>query len=151
MRKRRLRERTFKRVSFATTLAGVVLMAIGLQQGLLSGRWILAAALFVAGVALALSSTLLEIEPEPGFTITLYTREGCALCDAARSFLASKQREYDYDVWEVDVDHDAEALARYSDWVPVAVADGEELFRAAPDYVRLEQRLRRMADARVRR
>jgi hypothetical protein len=166
MQKRRVRERTFKRLAFASTLVGVIVMAIGLQQGLLSGRWILAGLLFLLGGAIALSSVMLEVVPEAGFVVTLYTRQECSLCDAARAFLVGKRREYDYDIWEVDVDKDAAAGARYSDWVPVAVVaqpktsrasthagavDGEELFRAVPDYVRLEQRLRALADARLRR
>lgn len=151
MRKPRLRERSFKRLAFATTLVGVLLMAVGLQQGVAAGRWLLALALFVGGGAVALASALVEVVPEAGFTITLYTREGCTLCDAARAFLVGKKAEYDYDLWEVDVDKDPLALAKYGDWVPVATVDDEELFRAMPDYVRLEARLRALADARVRR
>jgi glutaredoxin len=151
MRRRRVRERTFKRVSFATTIGGVLLMAIGLQAALVAGDAILAGALLVAGAALALTSVFLEPAAEAGFTVTLYTREGCTLCDAARAFLVGKKAEYDYDLWEVDVDHDKAAGAKYSDWVPVATVKDEELFRLAPDWPRLEGRLRELADARVRR
>lgn len=151
MQKPRLRERQFKRLAFATTLAGVVLMAIGLQQGLTAGRWWLTLALFVGGGAVALSSAFFELIPEAGFTITLYTREGCSLCDAAQAFLAGKKAEYDYDLWLVDVDKDALAGAKYSDWVPVATVGDEELFRLQADYPRLEARLRALADKRVRR
>lgn len=146
-----MRERTFKRVAFATTILGVVLMAVGLQQGLTAGRWLLALALFVGGGGVALSSVVMEIVPEAGFTVTLFTRKGCTLCEAARAFLVGKKDEYDYDLWEVDVDDDPLAQAKYSDWVPVATVKDEELFRLAPDYPRLEARLRALADARVRR
>lgn len=151
MRKLQLRERAFKRLAFATTLGGVVLMAVGLQQGLAMGRWWLTLALFMGGGAVALSSVLFEIVAEAGFTVTLYSREGCSLCEAARAFLVGKKAEYDFDLWEVDVDHDALALAKYGDFVPVATVGEEELFRFAPDYPRLEARLRELADARVRR
>ncbi|HWH09156.1 MAG TPA: glutaredoxin family protein [Candidatus Thermoplasmatota archaeon] len=126
-------------------------MAVGLSQGLLAGRWLVALALFVLGGAVALSSVLVEVEPEAGFVVTLYTRQGCSLCEAARDFLVGKKAEYDYDVWEVDVDKDPDANARWSDWVPVATVGDEELFRLAPDYPRLEARLRALADARLRR
>lgn len=151
MRRLRLRERTFKRVAFASTVAGLVVMAVGLSQGLLAGRWLAALVLFAAGGALALLSVFTEVEPEAGFVVTLYAREGCSLCEAARAFLVGKKAEYDYDVWEVDVDKDPEALGRYGDWVPVATVGEEELFRLAPDYPRLEARLRALADARLRR
>ena len=146
-----MRERTFKRVAFATTIVGIVLMAVGLQQGLTAGRWLVALVLFVGGGAVALSSVVMEIVPEAGFTVTLFTRQGCTLCEAARAFLVGKKDEYDYDLWEVDVDQDPLAQAKYSDWVPVATVKDEELFRLAPDYPRLEARLRALADARVRR
>lgn len=151
MRKWRVRERRFKRIAFATTVVGIVVMAIGLQQGLTAGRWLLALALFVGGAAVALSSALMEIVPEAGFTITLYTREGCSLCEEAQAYLAGKKAEYDYDLWLVDVDQDALAHAKYSDWVPVATVGEEELFRLQADYPRLEARLRALADRRVRR
>lgn len=154
MWKFRLRERAFKRVAFASTLLGLVLMAIGLQQGLVEGRWVVTLGLVVAGGALALVSVVVEVVPEPGFVVTLFTREGCTLCDAARAFLFGKRAEYDFDVWEVDVDRVVDGgvtLAKYSDVVPVALVGEEELFRLAPEYVRLEARLRALADARLRR
>ena len=152
MRRLQMRERSFKRVAFATTLGGIVLMAVALQRLLLAGDWVLFLVLFAAGALLALLSVVIDIVPEPGFTVTLYTREGCSLCDAAKAFLVGKKEEYDFDLWEVDVDRDEEAHRRYSDFVPVAtVGKGEELFRLAPDYPRLEARLRELADRRVRR
>lgn len=152
MRKLRMREREFKRLAFFSTLAGIVLMAVGLQRLLTAGAWIQFLVLFLVGGALALLSTVIEIVPEPGFTITLYTRQGCTLCEAARDFLVGKKAEYDFDLWEVDVDRDPAANALWSDWVPVAVAGkDEELFRLAPDYPRLEAKLRELAERRVRR
>jgi hypothetical protein len=151
MRKLRLRERAFKRVAFASTLGGIVLIAIGLQRLLTAGAWLQFLVLAALGVAVALVSVVIELVPEPGFVVTFYTREGCSLCEAARAFLVGKKQEYDFDVWEVDVDQDAAAGARYSDWVPVATVGEEELFRLAPDYPRLEARLRALADVRLRR
>lgn len=145
-----MRERAFKRFAFATTLAGVVVIAIALQRWLVGGWGPGAGFLALLGGILALASVFVDVVREPGFVVTLYTREGCSLCDAARAFLVGKKSEYDFDVWEVDVDQDASA-ARFSDYVPVATVTGEELFRLAPDYVRLEARLRELADRRLRR
>ena len=147
-----MRERAFKRLAFFTTVGGLVLMAVGLGQLFLpEGRFVVFLPVFLAGLALALVSVVVEPIPEPGFVVTLYTRQGCTLCEAAQAFLAGKKDEYDYALWLVDVDQDEAAHARYSDWVPVAVVnDKEELFRLAPDYPRLEARLRALADRRVR-
>ncbi|MEA3199207.1 MAG: hypothetical protein QOE90_635 [Thermoplasmata archaeon] len=152
MRKLKVRERAFKRIAFASTILGLVIMAIGLQQLFLpEGRFLVFLPLFILGGAVALVSVVIEPEREPGFTITLYTREGCSLCEEAQAWLAAKKDEYDFALWLVDVDQDAAANARYSDWVPVATLRDEELFRVSPDYPRLEARLRREADKRVRR
>jgi Glutaredoxin-like domain (DUF836) len=152
MRKLKVREKRFKRIAFFSTVGGLVLMAIGLQQLFLpEGHWYVFAPLFALGSALALVSVAIEPEREPGFTVTLYTREGCSLCEEAQAWLAAKKDEYDYALWLVDVDQDKAAGARYSDWVPVATVGEEELFRLQADYPRLEARLRREADKRVRR
>src|SRR5437870_3964412 len=103
VRRMPVRERTFKRLALATTLVGVVVMAIALEQALLVGRLALGALLFALGGAVALTSVVVEPIPEPRFVVTLYTREGCTLCDAARDFLVGKKSEYDFDIWLVDV------------------------------------------------
>ena len=146
-----MREKQFKRVAFASTVGGIVLIAIGLQRLMVGRSWLQLALFAIPGIALALLSVFVEIEAEAGFVVTLYTREGCSLCDAARAFLVGKKSEYDFDVWEIDVDKDTAANARYSDWVPVATVQDEELFRLAPDYVRLDSRLREFAEQRLRR
>lgn len=150
MKKIHLRERAFKRLSFATTIVGILLIAVGLQQLLVAGRVVAFLALAIVGVAVALASVFFELVPEPGFVVTLYTREGCTLCEAARAFLVGKKSEYDLDIWEIDVDT-APGAARYSDLVPVATIGDDELFRLAPDYVLLEAELRSRAEARLRR
>ena len=161
MNRIRLRERTFKRVAFFSTFGGILVMAIGLQRLVSAGQAWQALVLFVAGALIALISVVLELVPEPRFVVTLYGRQQCSLCDEARAFLLGLRDAYGYDVWEVDVDAvgEAEALANYGDFVPVAVlsadavAKGEdaELFRFQADVVRTESRLRAVAERKARR
>ena len=149
---REVPERTFKRVAFWSTALGLVVMAAGLHALVVERAFLRFVTLFLAGGALASSSVLLRPRAEPGFTVELYTREGCSLCEEARLWLEAKAPEYDYALWLTDVDRDAALQARYGDFVPVAVLDGkEELFRLQADYPALERRLRRRADRRVRR
>lgn len=145
-----MRERQFKRVAFASTLGGLVVMAVGLQRLLTAGDWLGFLLLFLLGGALALLSVVIELVPEPGFVVTLYTREGCTLCEEAQAYLAGKKSEYDFDLWLIDVDRDEEARERYSDWVPVARVGDEEIFRLSIDYPRVEAKLRALADKRLR-
>lgn len=71
---------------------------------------------------------------------TLYTRQGCCLCDDARKLLV----EHGFEVRAVDVDADPELRERYNHCVPVVEIDGKERFRG-----RIDRRLlRRLCSAR---
>lgn len=59
--------------------------------------------------------------------ITLYTRLGCRLCEHARNEL--EEAAPDFEIREVDVDGNPDLQARYGYEIPVAVANGRELFR----------------------
>jgi glutaredoxin len=70
--------------------------------------------------------------------VTLYTREGCHLCEAAREVVARVCAELGESFVEVDVDTDEVLRARYTDEVPVTLVDGRQ-----HDFWRVdEQRLR---------
>lgn len=72
---------------------------------------------------------------------TLYTRDGCHLCERAHELLM----RHGIDVTLVDIDRDPELLARYNEWVPVVMIDGQERFRGIVDE-RLLRRLLRAGD-----
>jgi glutaredoxin len=62
--------------------------------------------------------------------LTLYTREGCHLCDEAAHLLRRLAPEFGLDVEEVDIDSDPALLERYWDSIPVVALDGEPLVSA---------------------
>jgi glutaredoxin len=51
--------------------------------------------------------------------VTLYTREGCHLCDEARAAMAPAIVRTGAELREIDIDDDAELRAMYNDSVPV--------------------------------
>ena len=59
--------------------------------------------------------------------VTLYTRPGCRLCETARRDLEAAAKHIVIE--EIDVDCDPQLRDRYGMDVPVAVAEGRELFR----------------------
>ena len=73
----------------------------------------------------------IEAEIRPGMKprITLYTRAGCCLCDAAKLVLADARRRADFEYEEVDIDLDPELRRRYNDEVPVIAIDGVKAFK----------------------
>jgi glutaredoxin len=81
--------------------------------------------------------------------VLVYTRAGCGLCRRAEDLVAREARRAE--VHHVDVDGDAELVARYGVRVPVIEVDGVEVaeLELAPGTVRRAVRsARRRASAR---
>ena len=57
-------------------------------------------------------------------TITIYSRQGCHLCDDAQKTLESMREELNFAIVVIDIDQDAELIKVYSDQVPVIHIDG---------------------------
>jgi glutaredoxin len=70
--------------------------------------------------------------------VTLYTRQGCCLCDQAKAILL----RHGLTVREIDIDADPLLRERYSDSVPVVTIDGRERFRGRVDETLLRRLLR---------
>jgi glutaredoxin len=67
--------------------------------------------------------------------ITLYTREGCHLCDKAKAAIRAAESLYRIriDLLEVDIDDDDELHSRFTNDVPVIYIGGREAFRHRVD------------------
>jgi glutaredoxin len=76
-------------------------------------------------------------------SLVLYGRQGCHLCDEARTVLERVGHPFE----EVDIEADNELLARYLERIPVVALDGIEVY----DFFVNEAELRALLDARVRR
>jgi len=68
-------------------------------------------------------------------SVTLYTREGCHLCDEARRVL----QEHGLVPEEIDIDTDAALREQYDQCVPVVVMDGRLRFRGRVEPVLLRR------------
>lgn len=71
--------------------------------------------------------------------VTIYSRQGCHLCDDAEALL----RCYGLTPTVIDVDTDPALRERYNQCVPVVVIDDRERFRGRVDEVLLRRLLRR--------
>ena len=74
--------------------------------------------------------------------VTLYTRVGCHLCEAAAAVLAAERERSWFALEVVDVDRDPELAGRYGVRVPVVAVDGVEEFEyeVPPDLLRARLR-----------
>lgn len=61
--------------------------------------------------------------------VTLYTRQGCHLCEDAKTLLL----RHGLNVSEVDIDEQVEFREAYDQWVPVVAIDGVVRFRGRVD------------------
>jgi glutaredoxin len=57
--------------------------------------------------------------------VTIYSRQGCHLCDDAFNALESMREELNFDIDVIDIDENAELVKLYSDQVPVIHIDGQ--------------------------
>jgi predicted thioredoxin/glutaredoxin len=90
---------------------------------------------------------LLPWRREPGrrlenLEMTVFTRHGCHLCDAAWEELRQRQRRYGFGLKAVDVDSDAQLVKEYGTCVPVVVVNGRVRFRGVVNPVLLDRLLR---------
>lgn len=73
--------------------------------------------------------------------LTLYTREGCHLCEEMKSQLAPLLEEYGLALKEVDVDAEPELAARFGEEVPVLFLDGRKVAKYRLDVKQLRRQL----------
>jgi glutaredoxin len=73
--------------------------------------------------------------------ITLYTREGCHLCEEAKAIIISLLPEFAAKLYEVDIDDDPELLKQYTDDVPVIFVGPQFFARHRIDPALLRRRL----------
>ena len=76
--------------------------------------------------------------------VTLYTREGCHLCDDALAILERAQATLPFRLEVIDLDREAPADRRaLYDWeVPVIELDGRKIMKYRVDEARLERLIR---------
>jgi glutaredoxin len=77
-------------------------------------------------------------------TVTLYTRDGCCLCDDARAVLLRVQAAHPFVLEERDIEADERLLRAYLERIPVVAIDGVETFELLVDEANLERALCRV-------
>ncbi len=77
-------------------------------------------------------------------TVTLYTREGCCLCDDAREILVRARERHAFELEERDIETDEALLRAYLERIPVVSIDGTEAFELFVDADELHRLLCRV-------
>lgn len=74
-------------------------------------------------------------------TITLYTREGCHLCEDAKTALISLDAEFDVILDEVDITTDVAIFEQYKYDIPVMIINGTIKLEAHIDAKKIRRAL----------
>jgi glutaredoxin len=80
-------------------------------------------------------------------TVTLYTRDGCCLCDEVRKVLIQLRHRHCFELTERDIEADEALLREYMERIPVVEIDGIEAFELVIDEAELERALARVGQA----
>jgi glutaredoxin len=76
------------------------------------------------------------------FTVVLYSRPDCHLCDQARAaILAMREEGVRFDLREIDIESDDDLLSRYLERIPVVAVNGEVVSELILDLDALRARL----------
>jgi glutaredoxin len=73
--------------------------------------------------------------------LTLYTREGCHLCEEAKAAMLPLIREFGVKLHEIDIDDDPDLRKRYTDDVPVVFLGSQFFAQHRIDLALLRRRL----------
>lgn len=70
--------------------------------------------------------------------VTIYTRNGCHLCEIAEETLKGLQDELDFEIEKRFIDGDPELEAKYGEEIPVILINGEhhDFYRVNPERFR---------------
>jgi glutaredoxin len=77
--------------------------------------------------------------------VTLYTRAGCHLCDAAKDQLLRARRASNFELEEVDIDSDPELKKLYNEEVPVIAINGRKSFKFHVSEQQLVKKLKELS------
>jgi hypothetical protein len=74
-------------------------------------------------------------------SVVLFGREGCCLCDEARTVVLRVRERREFSFEERDIDGDDSLQRAYLERIPVITIDGSEAFEFFVDEAELERRL----------
>ncbi|MGI8429663.1 MAG: glutaredoxin family protein [Solirubrobacteraceae bacterium] len=77
-------------------------------------------------------------------TVVLYEREGCCLCDDARTVLERVRSRHPFTLVRCDIDQHDDLHRAYLERIPVVTLDGVEAFDLFVDEAEFERRLGRL-------
>jgi glutaredoxin len=73
--------------------------------------------------------------------VVVYSKPGCCLCDEVKEKLKRVQASYAFNLREVNILEDPEALERFKEEIPVVFIDGKKAFKCHLDETQFLKKL----------
>jgi glutaredoxin len=77
--------------------------------------------------------------------VIIYSRPGCHLCQEAKATILSSGCSDEFELREVNIDEDRDAMERYQNDIPVVFINGVKVFKHTVDPAEFKRKLRRLA------
>lgn len=77
--------------------------------------------------------------------VTVYTRQGCHLCDEAKASIRVAGCDDEFILEEISIDSDPQLRERYGEDVPVVLINGTKAFKHRVDPREFKRKLRRLS------
>lgn len=77
--------------------------------------------------------------------VEIYSKPDCHLCDEAKSVLLKAQKDFPFDLIEVDITTDQTMFEEYKEQIPVVFIDGRKAFKFRVDEKELRKKLARFS------
>jgi len=74
-------------------------------------------------MATSVTGSVYQVDNGP--TVTLFTKEGCTLCDKVKDVLVTVSKEYPHSLLQKDITDDSDLFERYKYDIPVLHLDGK--------------------------
>jgi glutaredoxin len=81
-----------------------------------------------------------------GVVVEIYSKSDCHLCDDAKTALAKMQRQYGFQLREVNIADDSAMLAEYGTRIPLIWVDGHLVCKYFVDEAAIVKRLKLAAE-----
>jgi thiol-disulfide isomerase/thioredoxin len=78
---------------------------------------------FSRHMATSVTGSVYQVDSAP--TVTLFTKEGCTLCDKVKDVLVTVSEEYPHSLLQKDITDDSDLYERYKFDIPVLHLDGK--------------------------
>ena len=82
--------------------------------------------------------------PRPWHRLTIYSRQGCHLCDEAKDVIERVRQRVDFSLEVINVETDPALEREYGEQIPVVLINGNRAYKYHVDEAEFERKVRKL-------